>query len=481
LAALHPEAQLRVIQLQEGEILVALAVCYVERTRIHRLPVTAYRSFGDKLHDYTRFYAATPEALICLLEHVRQDARQCGADVVHLNHQLVPHWLDRISGHLRSATETKLFDAALAPGGWQAILDRKSLQRVWKNASKLPGYHAVTTVGTFSRRDIEALAVLHRERWRFAGVGSAFTNPRRIEEYLCHPANKVLTKAMLGEEMLGCLYGMLYDDLLLFHTPVINVKYLRLSPLKILTVETVRFCAARGLRYLDLGLGDESYKEYSANATRQAHEILMPVTLRGRMGWLLHRHGHPERVKAALTRVRDTAGRMRQALKARLRPPRWYEANGGTIAPTAAKYQVNCIESYESFVDFCRRHDLPLEKSHYERFKENAFFVALQDESKVFSYGWCRYCENCPSPGRNGVSSARGQLVLFAYHEPQAREEAGKNGALVELLKTLARKFSVETIATFLPVSATAEEESLLRAGFCHKPPPRRAAVALST
>jgi hypothetical protein len=426
-------------------------------------------------------YAKTPEALIRLLESVRRDARQCGADLVHLNNQLVPQWLDRIPARLRSATETKLFDTALAEDGWQAILERKSLKRVWKNASKLPGYRAVTTVGTLSRQDIEALAVLHRERWRFAGVRSAFANARRIEEYLCHPANKVLTKAMLGDEILGCHYGMLYGDLLLFHTPVINVKYLKLSPLKVLIVETVRFCAARGLRYLDLGLGDESYKEYSANATRQAHEILMPVTLRGRMGSLLHRHGRPERVKAALTRTRDSAGRIGKALKARLRPPRWYEADGGTIGLPAATLQVTCIESYEPFVDFCRGHDVPLEEAHYERFKESAFFVALHCDSKVFSYGWCRHRGNCPSPGKNGTPSAPDQLVLFAYHELQDREEPGKHGALAELLKTLGRKFPVKTIATFLPGFEAAEEESLLRAGFCQKPPPGRAALALST
>jgi CelD/BcsL family acetyltransferase involved in cellulose biosynthesis len=475
LARIAPLPALRVVKVHDGHHLSALAICYVERAVIHGVPVTAYRSFGDKLYDYTRLYAANWHALTCLIEHLRKDARKCGADVVDLKHQLVPEWLDAIPARYRSVTETKLFDAQLAPGGWHEILERNSIQRKWKKAAKQPGYRSETITGTFTRQNLEELAVLHRERWRFAGVRSAFENPRRLEEYLCHPANKVLTKVMLNGEMLCCHYGMLYENLLLWHTPVINVKYLDFSPLKILIAETAQFCSHKGVRYLDLGLGDESYKDYSANATRRVYEIMMPETPKGLMLYLLHRHGRPERVKTALLHLRGAVRVIKRAFAARLSRIYWYDSIGSERAEEP-RHSVRIIHSYEDFVDFSRQHEMPILKYRYKRFKDGCFFIVLHNACEALSYGWGRRGTDFYVEEIDQKLFLGDRTLLFDFETP---ERFRRNGYYTELLVASRKMLSNHHLAIFARSDNDASNKGIRKAGFCRTAlPPRFIAAA---
>ncbi|MCU0784780.1 MAG: GNAT family N-acetyltransferase, partial [Verrucomicrobia bacterium] len=378
--------ELRVVKIHDDTRLVGMALCCLTGISIHGVRARAYKLFGGHVHDYTRLYASDRYAFAHLLEQIRLDAQVCGADVADLGNLLIPHDADLIPSAYLSSFPVCIFDAARSGTGWRQTMEKKNGQREWKRAARLPGFHAETTVGTISRTQVEALARLHRERWHFDGQPSAFDNPRRVEEYLCHPANKILTSVSGNGEILACHYGMVYGDLLIFHTPVVNVKYLDISPLKLVLYATAQYCHDAGLRYLDFGLGSEEYKESYANTSRIIHNVLFPVSGKGKLVQLLRLHGRPAAIKALLGRIRERAARIKKSVGKRISPTRWYEAEGAAFE--GSHHQLSCFDTYGTFVDFSRKHGMPVYRQHYRRYKENAFFLVLHDGNNILAHAW---------------------------------------------------------------------------------------------
>ena len=56
--------------------------------------------------------------------------------------------------------------------------------------------------------------------------------------------------------------------MLLFHTPVINKKFMKYSPMRVLISETARYCNDNNFKLFDFGLGHEAYKDRFANDNR---------------------------------------------------------------------------------------------------------------------------------------------------------------------------------------------------------------------
>lgn len=457
------EETLRVVKIHAGVDLVGLAVCYVEKARVHGIPVKAYRLFGYKLHDYNRIYALNGDVLRRLLEAMRHDAKACGADVVCLENLLPPAAADeltRYSGTL--ITQLRVFDSTLDQHGWDGIAGRKSVKRHFNRVAALSGYKVESLVGELKQHDIEMIADLHVERWHFEHAASAFTDTRRIQEYLCHTQNKVLTLISLGNEILCCHYGMIYGQTLLWHTPLINVKYLDLSPLEVLLAETASFCHQRGLTCLDLGLGDEAYKGRFANASRTVYDVLIPVSLRG---WMLHgfrTHGHPEKVKRALGTARQYLTRARDWLTEMTTRIYWYEKNISTTKnPNCGNLTI--IRDYKVFVDFCRAHMFVMRRFHYQRFREGCFFTALHDERSILCCGWGNLNDEFRIGETGQTALTAGRTVLFDFHTPPERR---RKGYYTTLLNRLAEELSNQTLAIFARADNHASIRAILNAGF---------------
>jgi CelD/BcsL family acetyltransferase involved in cellulose biosynthesis len=204
---------------------------------------------------------------------------------------LVPNGADALPAGKNTTDKTALFLAQNDPKGWSGISAKKSVRRHWNNAEKLPGFRVGHMERALSREAVEQLAAMHRERWQFEGAYSVFERPGRIDECLTHPANKVVTHVWIGEEIICCHYGMLYGDPLLWDTPLVNIKSLDYSPLKILLAATAQYARRTNLTTLDLGLGEEGYKARFSNAVRTSYLLLLPLTAKGLLAHKIHTTG----------------------------------------------------------------------------------------------------------------------------------------------------------------------------------------------
>lgn len=456
------QANLRVIIIYDENEVVAASICYVEPTTIHSLKVIAYRSFGDTLHDYGHLYATSRPAYDFLVKQIRYDARQVGADVIYLANLIYCDYTQYLPRCFISITKTALFDSKIGVGGWDPILNKKSFKTKFHRMSRLKGFTSNTEVGKFSSQDIKELAELHCERWAFSGVTSAFANEKRLNEYICYPSNKVITKILIGDELFAVHYGMLYENTLLWHTPVINIKYLKYSPLTVLLIETVRYLKDNEIQCIDFGLGDESYKEYFTNCERTICDVLIPCSIRGIALTIIRNYMYPLQVKKVLISCRHNMKSIYYKIIAKLNKIYWYEMRD-YLPISNLKNNFTCIDNYDKFVDFSRSHGFTIEKYHYDRLRTNSFFVVLHNLNSVLSYGWVSYGNNFYISEIDRTVSLQGKLILYDFNTELANRNKGYYS---ELLHCIVNKFNNETLAIFSSTRNKASNKAIENVGF---------------
>ena len=455
---------LRVAAVRDAGRIVALAVCCVEAVRVHGIHLRAYRMFGATMHDYTRIYARDGSALRGLLDTIRRDARACCADAVCLNNVLVPNGADALPVGKTTTDKTALFLARNDAKGWKGISTKKSVRRHWNNAEKLPGFRVEHMERALTREAVEQLAAMHRERWQFEGAHSVFERPGRIDEYLTHPTNKLLTRVWIGDEIICCHYGMLYGDTLLWHTPLINIKYLDYSPLEILLAATTQYAQRTNLTTLDFGLGEEGYKARFGNAVRTSYLLLLPLTAKGFLAHTIRTMGLHRATKQALSRLRPVASRAKASLMAKRAAVVWFEldciGNAATLSPPL---QLALIDSYEDFIDFSRVHGIETRRYQYERFKTGSIFAALHKGTSALSHGWLTQEDPFFLREIQRAIPTRGMRMIYdAFTPPQHRHK----GYYTTLLQALIRAFSGERLSIFAAATNKPSLSVIRRVGF---------------
>jgi len=249
--------------------------------RHHLLPIKFYSAFGGHLYDYLFVYVKTGAALSELLHAAVCDARKQKCDIL-----LFESLLDAfpLTGGVQHVSMKKIF-AARSAEGWRMIYDRKSVRRFEKALSKCGDFHVEVVDGFVTDEVMEVIAAMHIRKW---GSSSAFSyNVRRKDEYRVHPQNKHLTIVKVGEEIVALHYGMVFGDVMLWHTPVINLDWLKCSPLRVLLAAEARYCEGHGIVKMDFGQGDEPYKNDFCAEERKTIRFHSVLSIRGAIATMI--------------------------------------------------------------------------------------------------------------------------------------------------------------------------------------------------
>ncbi len=410
------------------DALVGCAVCCVEHRRHHGVNLKAYTLFGYHLHDYNRIYCIDKEAMEVLKKAAVRDAKENHCDIViweSIPAELVPE------GMLPRDSEMKIFSASDSSDGWRELYNRKSVKRFINKAKKVGDYAVEIVDGEVSDALMDELKSFHISRWTFAQSGSVFSsNPNRISEYRAETANKHYLRILIDGELLACHYGMKYGNALLWHTPVINPKYLELSPLRLLLAETARYCERNGLEMIDFGLGDEAYKYGYCNKARLTCNFYKPLTLKGYAATMIGRLP-----KNFVIRCAKAAKYAAVKCKSTVFKPNvvFYEHHNRALAEVDGDFKV--INSWCEFYDFTTAHNFQPLKWHHDRFLHDSTtsFIALADEDAIYSYGWV---SNATSfvVGENGETVDLGNnICLYDFVTPSEHRNKGYYTRLLKL------------------------------------------------
>lgn len=367
----------RVIVVRDEANIKACAVCNIEQRRHHGLHLNVYSLFGYLVHDYCRIFCKSAAAMECLKTAAINDARKNGCDIIvweNIPAELVP------DGSLPIQSNVKLFTVG-QDQGWERFYKSKHVKYLLNKVKKLDGEYHVSIIDGYVPDDLMAqFADFHIKRWRFAGSGSPFTtNKRRISEYRCHPSNKHYLRILSGDELIACHYGMKYGDTLLFHTPIINPKYLNLSPMKLILAETAKYCEEHGLRSIDFGHGDEAYKDGYCTLPRYTCNYERAISIKGLVAKSIGKL--PKDHVVLIHQIRKLFSKHSNRIVSKCIKINFKSHD--KVAPIM-------IDNWVDFCDFSNEYNRQLYKEDFDRFRLNksAAFIGLIENNKCVASAW---------------------------------------------------------------------------------------------
>lgn len=373
-----------IVALQDAQGLAALLPLSVQQRKIRGVPLTVAALVGDDFFDYLPGVCRPGFSLTDATPALRSWGRRQGWDALELRHQWPINGISAEDPQWQLFSN-RFFDAAQDAAGWAFLTRKDSLKRHRNRAKRFLGYGVEHYRGEIPEAILAEAAALHRERWGFDGIASLFDAPGRAALYRQRAAQAWVTVVRDGAVAMAVHLGFRHGDAVLWHTPVVNIRYLDHSPLEVLLLETVEACAREAVQVLDFGLGDEAYKERFSNSVRVVGNFLLPLTWRGGLAGLLRRQAW---LQGGGARLRHWLERCRWRGAAGGEPQRY----GKSLASVGAEGRAwRSLDDFPAFVDFARSQGMPIRREHYERFRRGLIYLCRADEPSSGSGLWGRF------------------------------------------------------------------------------------------
>ena len=411
-------------------------VFQIRRRRTHLMQARVAEPAGVHLFDYF----ADPDGVFSgnlTWFHLWRRTRGLGLDALIVGPMI--ETAPKLMGFTHRWT-TAIFNADFATNGWANIHGKKKLRQLARNAEK----HFPVTFETCTEAAIiphlPKLAALHKERWRFEGIGSAFMDVSRLDQYQSPAAVAVLHILLFGDEIAAMHYGFRWHDGVLFHTPVINIKFLKLSPLTVLIDRIARWADEEQLKVFDFGQGSEEYKSRFANAEREAFSVLVPLTPTGLLIGAIGALGRHDSVRGFVTRVGEIKQgyvRWKRHLFERVHCYQWTPPGTAAAQPIPEQAKLNTLDTWEAFVDHARTLGQAIEGEHFRRFRAGWVYLCLYIQGGIACTAWISNpVSNPQDAGSATVEGIKGHRMLWDIQETPTGVGTSSLKLLLALLST---------------------------------------------
>lgn len=429
--------------------LLAAVPLFIERRQIHKVQTKTLSIIGHDFFDYNFFYC-NKKVERFFFKNIKREAKALGVDLIVIEN--VATEVRKLEG------DVFMFDTQLSPTkDFSSLLKKKSLKRHHNKAKREMNYTCTHKQAHFDQLDISELAHLHKERWAFDNVQSAFLNRGREDLYSCHKDNKVLSVISDGDEIVAIHYGMLLGNVFLWHTPVLNIKYLNYSPIELLLYEVVNFCKLNGLNVLDFGLGDERYKLRFSNSKRKVLTELHPASYKGWVCYLLSRLKHK---KFAIHGIK----RFVKRLFGIFNNINFYTYKNQGYLEVRKNTNFLLVDEYKNFIELLRNNNFLINRYQHARFNAGCYFYCLLDGNrKILCSGWGTRSEKFHISEINKTIQNKNTLMLYDFTTP---DELRGNGFYKTLLKHICNKYRDEKIVIFAEKKNFASNRAIASVGF---------------
>lgn len=364
---------LRIIAIVEDNDCRALSCCFIEERQIAGMRIASYSAYGYDFFDYNCLFSE-PSFISVLLEEIRKDAKAAGADHIRLKNII----LDITEGVKRGVVHTHqtcIYDSSLEETGYQPLLRKKSLKRHVNKCKRSFSYSCEHFTGEeIPLAEVEQMGALHIETRQFHNTPSAFTKSSTVDRYMSHLGNRILTKISVDDEPLAYHYGIRFNDTMIWHTPVVNIKYYNYSPLEVLLFEMIAYCEKAEIPVIDLGIGDEVYKLRFSNSRREVHDLVLKLSPKGHLINILKSADARLGMRSRIQRFAPQSGSSKQKTHAGVLTSN----NDDSAAPAAATGHKDTplvvARDFEEFVDYCRQNGLGITHQDYDNLRSGMVF-----------------------------------------------------------------------------------------------------------
>ena len=415
---------IKLLSLKDQGKIVAISLFQFSERRVSLLSYRSMHLYGFDFYDYNSLNIQEKYELQ-FLNFIKRYAKRNHAQLIILDNVIKKLRCNHNSERIR------LFDSLKSDNGFDYIINKKRLKGYKKKLQESFAYTVSHYTGIeITKELINELAELHKERWVFDNIKSAFQDEKRKQDYLTHLENKVLTVISTNNSILAVHYGMIYNNYLLFHTPVINIEYYKYSPLvnfiEILILETALYCKDNQIDVLDFGLGNETYKNKYTNDHKDIFTYYLTIgvisTIKFKVSTFIKKLG----VKNLLNFIRNLYRKI-QMMNNKINV---YEFSLNPNNKEESKY-FYYIENYSDFVSLYRKLKYPIKRYHYNRFRKGDLFYCLLEGNHLYCSGWSTSKDMYVSE-IDKIFKVDGKVILYDYNTPEQFRRKGKYQELLE-------------------------------------------------
>ena len=377
------------IAIAADEIIVSAGLFSIGERQILAVRYTVLYIYGYSFFDYNQIYVVPSfkEKFIGLLKDY---------SILNIIDLVL---LENIKGlsfdnkYIIQKNTIQVFDPALTSKKFAYIFGKKSLKRHNNIVERNYGYKIEHLKGSLiSNKNYQDLINFHKERWSFDNIQSAFNDEKRIEFYKNLKERALMTIITLDNEVFAMHFGILHNKRLIWHTPVLNIKFLNLSPIEVLLFETSQFCSTNNIKFLDFGLGNEKYKYRFSNSEEFIYDYVISIHLKIKIIIFLAKYlkgistylnviPRLKEIYSFLNRINIVTNRINiyKMPKDSLR-----------VVELVKDVKFTVINTYNDFVSFLRMYNLPVKRFQFTRFKEGDSYYCIHNDTTVFCDGWSR-------------------------------------------------------------------------------------------
>lgn len=412
------------LSLKSRDQVVAISLFQFSERRLALLSYKAIHLYGFDFYDYNPF-ALKVEYQSQFLEFIKRYAKSNHASLI---------FIENVFQKLRckyTLEDIQVFNSLKSENGFDDIINKKRLNRYKKKVEESFNYSVRHYIGDQITEDlIDQLVCMHQERWTFDSTQSAFSNISRKFDYLMNKENKILTIISVDNDILAIHYGMLFNNCLLFHTPVFNIKYYELSPyvnfIELLILETALYCKQNNIEVFDFGLGDEVYKKKYMNDYKELFTYFIPIDIFSKIIFNISMFIKNLGIKNGIVGLRKMVSNIKKITN----QVNVYEFVLNSIGKEESK-DFYCIKSYSEFVMLFRKLQHPVMRYHYNRFVRGDYFYCLLDHNNLVCSGWSTSQDIYVSEV-NKILKAGGRVILYDYYTPHQHRRKGKYQELLD-------------------------------------------------
>lgn len=452
-----------VYYMQQNHKTIGATVLFKQRRKVHGFYLNTLSILGYDFFDYN-FFFCKEEHEKQFFDYIIKDAKIYKVDLIVLDNILSLSKKNAEREELVYIFNSKITDHEK---GFNDLLDKKSVIRHYKKANKSLNYTCEHKEFKFLEEDIENLAEIHKERWCYDDIVSAFHFPNRVGLYSAHCNNKILTVLKDGNDIIASHYGMIFSNTLLWHTPAINIKYLSYSPVEILLFEISTYCKANKITILDFGLGNETYKARFSNTTRSVFKKILPVSVKGMLSYIVINNINTSFLKLIKKNIINYSKKKYHAIKRVGNDIFYYKFSGIINEQYIKNKSMGChliiVTEFEKLVDIFRKNKISLKKYQYSRIKSGSILFCLMRDQELLSYGWgCRQNSFHVSE-INCLLCNKNKIMLYDFLTP---ENLRGCGYYTILLIKICSILAPEEIVIFAERKNHASNKAIKRAGF---------------
>jgi hypothetical protein len=408
---------LRIYEFIENGNCVGIFPCEIVSGYINGCYFRHLKPIGWSLFDYIPFYCNKISLVKDFLKILSNELKKENIHAIHfpqlliLNDEVLKVSLNKYITWF----STSIFNIEKSQNSWCDITNKKSVRRHYRKAIN-DNYSVDIYLNEIPEQIYSFIAQTHIERWNFELSESAFSDINRINEYKSI-SNKVFMIIKLNGVWLAYHFGLIFGTTLLWHTPVINIKFLEYSPIEVLLYETAMFCKKNNFLILDFGLGDENYKARFCNDTRVVGDFFYPVSTQAWFVFLLRKWFDLKKIKLFISALKKRILSIKTYIGILWNKVRIYEITPNERIPyTISNVEFTKIDNFADYVDLCRYRNHPIRKWNYERFKTNSSFVCIYDKNKILSWGWQITSRQLYISEINRNYDFKQNIVLYDFH-----------------------------------------------------------------